>query len=69
MIATLNQPVETKPVVREVEGSVYCPFCTRTVAATLITVGKRAKSKPGQKCPRCSSSLDAGFVIMPSRVA
>lgn len=69
MIATLEQPVQTKPIVREVEGSVYCPFCTRTVAATLLAVGKKAKSKPGQKCPRCSSSLDAGYVVMPLRAA
>jgi len=69
MIATVEQPVQTKPIVQEVEGSVYCPFCTRTVAATLIAVGKKVKSKPGQKCPRCSSSLDAGYVVMPMRVA
>lgn len=69
MIATLEQPVDKKPVIQEVEGEVYCPFCTRTVAATLLVAGKRAKSKPGQKCPRCSSSLDAGFVLGSRRVA
>ncbi len=69
MIATLEQPVEKKQVVQEVQGEVYCPFCTRTVGATLLVAGRRAKSKPGQKCPRCSSSLDAGYAIVPNRAA
>jgi hypothetical protein len=44
-------------------GSVYCPLCTHTVQAT-VTYGSRAPHvTPGQRCPRCSSSLDAGFVI------
>ncbi len=69
MIATLERPAEKKPVIQEVEGEVYCPFCTRTVNATLLVAGKRAKSKPGQKCPRCSASLDAGYVIGARRTA
>lgn len=69
MISTLEQPVEKKQIIQEVEGEVYCPFCTRTVNATLLVAGKRAKSKPGQKCPRCSASLDAGFVIGARRAA
>jgi len=49
-------------------GMVYCTLCTRTVGAE-ITVQQDARSRkarlrvaPGQKCPRCSASLDAAFV-------
>jgi uncharacterized protein (UPF0212 family) len=69
MIATVEKPVEKKQVIQEVEGEVYCPSCTRTVVATLLVAGRRAKSKLGQKCPRCSASLDAGFVIGARRAA
>jgi hypothetical protein len=46
---------------------VYCPVCTHTVDATVEREPKRNRRqhyvKPGQKCPRCSSSLDAGHII------
>jgi hypothetical protein len=48
-------------------GKVYCPICTHTVDATLEPEpkGKRRHNyvRPGQKCPRCSGSLDAGYII------
>jgi hypothetical protein len=50
-------------------GRVYCPLCTRTVEAELSTPVPaesrklRTRVAPGQKCPRCSASLDAAFVI------
>ncbi len=44
-------------------GQVYCPICTHTVSAEIDTVNKRVRVKPGQKCPRCSTSLDAGIVV------
>jgi hypothetical protein len=48
---------------REVHGSVYCPLCTHTVPATVLYTARAAKVMPGQKCPRCHSSLDAGYVL------
>ena len=42
---------------------VYCPICTHSVEAEAGLQGKKPLVKPGQKCPRCSSSLDAGLVI------
>ena len=51
------------PMRREVPASVYCPMCTHTVAATAVTLKNRAMVKPGQRCPRCLASLDAGVVI------
>lgn len=53
----------TQPMHREVPAGVYCPICTHTVEATAVTLKDRAMVKPGQRCPRCLGSLDAGVVI------
>jgi hypothetical protein len=54
-------------------GKVYCPICTHTVDATVEREPKRNRRqnyvKPGQKCPRCSGSLDAGHIIDLERAA
>jgi hypothetical protein len=54
-------------------GRVYCPICTHTVDATVERAPKRIRKqhyvKPGQKCPRCSGSLDAGQIIDLERAA
>lgn len=58
---------EVKP--KTLRAKVYCALCTRTVEAnvTLTTsvVGKKRHfvALPGQKCPRCSTTLDAAFVF------
>jgi hypothetical protein len=48
-------------------GKVYCPGCTHTVDATVEREPKGIRGhdyvKPGQKCPRCSGSLDAGYIV------
>jgi hypothetical protein len=56
---------QTKP------GKVYCPMCTHTVDAEIQTRNqkRRAVVKPGQKCPRCSGSLDAGYIFQAGRAA
>jgi hypothetical protein len=56
------------PKKNEVMSAVYCPLCTHTVQATVV-YGQRARVVPGQKCPRCSSSLDAGYVLRIDRAA
>jgi len=53
----------------EFNGSVHCPICTHTVHATVQTHGRSVRVKPGQKCPRCSSTLDAGYVLRFDRAA
>lgn len=62
--------IERKPTpAKEIQGQVYCPMCTHTVEAK-ITYGQRsARVVEGQKCPRCSSSLDAGYVLHVNRAA
>ena len=47
----------------EYKGLVYCPICTHNVEAVVVPVKRFAQVKPGQKCARCSSSLDAGVVV------
>ena len=48
---------------------VYCPMCTHTVQAVVVSEGKRVKVAPGQKCSRCGSQLDAGYVMKRERAA
>jgi hypothetical protein len=47
----------------ESQATVHCPICTHTVSATVLVRGKNAYVKPGQKCARCSASLDAGRLL------
>ena len=59
----------TKKVEAKSLAHVYCPLCTRTVQAIVMletnNVYRKAVHRvvPGQKCPRCNSSLDAGYVL------
>ena len=50
-------------IVGRARALVYCPICTHTVEAEAGFEGKKPLVTPGQKCPRCSSSLDAGLVV------
>jgi hypothetical protein len=59
----MQRMLVTMPVRREGRSWVYCPICTHTVEAAVIWVGKKAMVKPGERCPRCQASLDAGRVL------
>ena len=48
---------------------VYCPLCTHTVPAEVVFKGKRLIVRPGQKCARCHSPIDAGYVFRRDRAA
>ena len=48
---------------KRLPARVYCPICTRAVEAEVVLGRRSAVVRPGQKCPRCSSSLDAGVVL------
>lgn len=61
--------VLTKPELRSYTGGVYCPICTHTVEAAIQAVGKLVRVRPGQKCPRCAASLDAGYVLRQRQAA
>jgi hypothetical protein len=58
-----------KPATTETLGLVHCPICTHTVEAIVLTDRKSARVKPGQRCKRCNSAIDAGFVIRMDRAA
>ncbi len=45
------------------KGQAHCPICTHTVPADIDLKWKYPRVEPGQKCPRCSSSLDVAVVI------
>ena len=46
-----------------IKGQVHCPICTHTVPADIDLKGRYARVAPGQRCPRCSSSLDVAVVV------
>jgi hypothetical protein len=51
-------------VERQIDGQALCPICTHTVPAHVDMVkGKFPRVAPGQKCPRCSASLDVAVVV------
>jgi hypothetical protein len=50
-------------------AQVYCPICTHTVQAEVEYSGKRIRVVPGQRCTRCSATLDAGAVLYVPRAA
>jgi hypothetical protein len=59
-----------KPVpAKKIFGQVYCLFCTHAVDAQLALNGRRLAAKPGQRCPRCQSSLDACMALSVSKAA
>jgi hypothetical protein len=70
-IQTRNQAQPVPRVVTPVEthAYVYCPICTHTVDGIVVTVGKTAKVKPGQKCSRCSAALDPAYIMRMDRAA
>ena len=62
-------PMRAPHAAAEYSGSVHCPICTHTVHATVQAHGRSVRVKPGQKCPRCASTLDAGYVLHFDRAA
>ena len=60
---TSTMQLMMKPQVKSYTGGVYCPICTHTVEAEIMAFGKVVRVRPGQKCARCASTLDAGYVL------
>ena len=59
----------TKDAPATATAKVYCPMCTHTVDATVETHERHVRVRRGQKCSRCSASLDAGYVMYLERAA
>lgn len=51
------------PEVKTATGTVHCPMCTHSVPANVDYTARRMKVAAGQKCPRCSASLDVAVVL------
>jgi transposase-like protein len=64
---TPQQPITAKPTFST--GAVHCPICTHSVGAEIVNQGRRMFVKPGQKCARCSSTLDAAYILRFDRAA
>jgi uncharacterized protein (UPF0212 family) len=45
------------------KGAVHCPICTHTVEVEILTTGRSARVRDGQKCPRCGSSISSAYVL------
>jgi transposase-like protein len=54
--------MKTVPVAKMTD-LVHCPICTHNVPANTEFVQKRIRVVPGQKCPRCNSTLDVAVVL------
>jgi uncharacterized protein (UPF0212 family) len=56
---------QEKPEIRQhqYKGYVHCPMCTHTVESQVVARGRSVFVKPGERCPRCNSALDAGYVL------
>jgi hypothetical protein len=67
-LMTSTKMTETKQAVAST-AKVYCPMCTHTVDAEVEQHVKHTRVKRGQKCPRCSAALDAGYIMYLERAA
>lgn len=65
MTSTANNPVTH----RDMNGVVHCPLCTHRVPAVVEVSRRSVRVKPGQRCARCNSALDAGYVLQLERAA
>jgi hypothetical protein len=54
---------------READAKVHCYICTHTVPAVVLVDRRSAIIKPGQKCARCASPLDAAYIVDVDRAA
>ena len=54
---------------KQATAKVYCPMCTHTVDANVEPQGRHMRVSHGQKCPRCSGALDAGYIMYLERAA
>ncbi len=59
----MNPVTNIQATRKESRGWAYCPICTHTVEAAVIQAGRKIYVKPGQKCPRCASALEAASVV------
>jgi hypothetical protein len=57
------------PAIRTQKGWVHCPICTHSVEADIVQRGRQLITKPGQRCARCGSTLDAACILRLDKIA
>ena len=67
MLATKKAATQTNRVAvttaMEAKARVYCYICTHSVEAVIEMRGNQPRTKPGQSCSRCATSLDSAYVM------
>ncbi len=58
----------TAPVT-QTKGWVHCLICSRAVEAEILHAPGKSAARKGQKCPRCSASLDPAPVLKQQQAA
>jgi hypothetical protein len=61
--STEDKLVKKIAVQNALKARVHCFICSHMVGAELELQGNRVRLVRGQKCPRCSSPLDAAKVV------
>lgn len=62
LIKNLNK--QPAAFVSERTAEVHCLICSHRVPAQVVIDRRRAAHvKPGEKCARCGSSLESGYVL------
>lgn len=66
---TITNPQPKPAPLVSTSATVYCPICTHTVPAVVLSRGRQVWVRPDQKCPRCAASLAPGKVLALNRAA
>jgi hypothetical protein len=61
LVRTIEKPAAPPRVERTAE--VHCLICSHRVPAQVVIERRNARVKTGEKCARCGSSLEAGYVL------
>ena len=66
LVESSARAAEKAGMLQEAVGLVHCPMCSHRVEAIVQTAGRSTRVKPGQRCPRCKTSIDAASVLRTS---
>ena len=61
LLRTMEKPAVMPS--RERTAEVHCLICSHRVPAQVVVDRRGAHVKHGEKCGRCGSSLEAGYVL------
>ena len=61
LVTTMEKPAVVAR--QERTGEVHCLICSHRVPAQVLIDRRSARVKSGEKCVRCGSSLESGYVV------